>query len=60
MYYEGKEASPKNPFEPFVSRLDWEFAHWVKTSGVGDTVLTKLLKIPEVHCLLAQHTSFVF
>jgi hypothetical protein len=48
-YYEAKCADPStNVFEPFASKLDWEFAQWVKTSAVGDTALTNLLKIPQV------------
>ncbi|KAM6501567.1 hypothetical protein JOM56_001544, partial [Amanita muscaria] len=39
-------------FEPFKSRLDWEFAKWAKLRGPSSTALTELLAIEGlVDCL---------
>ncbi|KAI0652810.1 hypothetical protein C8Q70DRAFT_1048780 [Cubamyces menziesii] len=34
-----------NPYAPFVSEIDWEFARWAKMRGPGSTAVTELLKI---------------
>jgi len=39
-----------NPYAPFSSKLDWEFAQWAKLRGPGSTAITELLKIDGV-CL---------
>ncbi|TFK52086.1 hypothetical protein OE88DRAFT_1679776 [Heliocybe sulcata] len=43
------DASGANPWAPFKSRLDWEFARWAKTRGPGSTAVTELLSIEGVH-----------
>ena len=39
-----------NPYAPFVSEIDWEFARWAKMRGPGSTAVTELLKIRGVSC----------
>ncbi|CDO68115.1 hypothetical protein BN946_scf185044.g23 [Trametes cinnabarina] len=45
-------ANTSNPYAPFVSRIDWEFARWAKMRGPGSTAVTELLSIKEVSQLL--------
>ncbi|KAI0729649.1 hypothetical protein C8Q72DRAFT_912150 [Fomitopsis betulina] len=40
------------PYAPFKSQRDWEFARWAKTRGPGATALTDLLKIEKLVELL--------
>ncbi|KAF7343824.1 hypothetical protein MSAN_01963600 [Mycena sanguinolenta] len=37
-----------NPYSPFASKLDWEFARWAKLRSSGSTAFTDLLKIEGV------------
>lgn len=37
-----------NPYLPFASKLDWEFAKWAKLRGPGSTATTELLNIEGV------------
>lgn len=37
-----------NPYAPFKSRMDWEFARWAKLRGPGSTAITELLGIAGV------------
>lgn len=36
--------NPDNPWDPFLSQLDWEVAYWAKCCGPSATAFTKLLK----------------
>lgn len=49
--YEGSlaSASVDNPYAPFSSKLDWEFARWAKLRGAGSTAVTELMGIEGVH-----------
>ena len=38
----------ENPYLPFTSRLDWEFARWAKLRGPGSTAVSQLISIPGV------------
>ena len=46
--YRTRLRNPGNPWDPFLSRLDWEIAHWAKLYGPGATAFTELLKIDRV------------
>ncbi|KAF7358613.1 hypothetical protein MSAN_01200000 [Mycena sanguinolenta] len=37
-----------NPYAPFRSKRDWEFAKWAKTRGPGSTAFTDLIQIEGV------------
>ncbi|KAJ6495119.1 hypothetical protein C8R45DRAFT_927065 [Mycena sanguinolenta] len=37
-----------NPYAPFRSKRDWEFAKWAKTRGPGSTAFTDLIQIDGV------------
>ncbi|KAJ6450612.1 hypothetical protein C8R45DRAFT_1057188 [Mycena sanguinolenta] len=37
-----------NPYAPFRSKRDWEFAKWAKTRGPGSTAFTDLIQIDRV------------
>ncbi|KAI0062603.1 hypothetical protein BV25DRAFT_1803728 [Artomyces pyxidatus] len=37
-----------NPYHPFASKLDWDFAQWAKTRGPTSTAVSDLLAIPTV------------
>ena len=37
-----------NPYAPFNSQADWEFAKWAKLRGPTSTAVTDLLSIPDV------------
>ncbi|CDO69802.1 hypothetical protein BN946_scf184766.g47 [Trametes cinnabarina] len=41
-----------NPYAPFVSKIDWEFACWAKMRGPGLTAVSELLAIKEIPQLL--------
>lgn len=45
-------ASATNPYVPFLSKLDWEVARWVKLRGPGSMAVTKLMGIEGVSQLL--------
>ncbi|KAL1941438.1 hypothetical protein VTO73DRAFT_7255 [Trametes versicolor] len=45
-------ANLNNPYAPFVSKVDWEFASWAKQRGPGSTAVTELLSIEEIPRLL--------
>jgi hypothetical protein len=40
---------------PFQSQHDWEFARWVKSTGVTSTAVSNLLAIPEVCSISIQY-----
>ncbi|KAI0725932.1 hypothetical protein BC629DRAFT_1447429 [Irpex lacteus] len=44
----GSSLSTENPYAPFTSKLDWEFAKWAKLRGPSETSLTELLGIDDV------------
>jgi len=49
--YQGKTSQgdqPTNPYAPFSSQIDWEFAKWAKLRGPTSTAVTDLLNIPGV------------
>jgi hypothetical protein len=46
--YQNKVNNPDNIFEPFNSKLDWEFAQWAKTQGSSSSAVTDLLSIEGV------------
>ncbi|KAM6493555.1 hypothetical protein JOM56_011689 [Amanita muscaria] len=47
--YEGQIAdSQSNPYAPFASKLDWEFAKWAKTRGPSSSAFTELMAIDGV------------
>ncbi len=48
MYTAGFNGGDKNPYEPFKSKLDWEFAKWAKMRGPGSTAVSELLNIEGV------------
>ncbi|OJT06023.1 hypothetical protein TRAPUB_1712, partial [Trametes pubescens] len=39
------DAVNENPYAPFISRMDWEFARWAKNRGPGSTAVSELLQI---------------
>jgi hypothetical protein len=46
--YQNKLNNSDNVFEPFKSKIDWEFAQWAKTSGASSTAVTNILSIEGV------------
>jgi hypothetical protein len=46
--YQNKLNNSDNVFEPFKSKIDWEFARWAKSSGASSTAVTNLLSIEGV------------
>lgn len=42
------DGTPQNPYHPFASKVDWEFAKWAKLRGPGSTATTELLNIEGV------------
>ena len=44
----GQEDQSTNPYAPFGSQIDWEFAKWAKLRGPTSTAVTDLLNIPGV------------
>ncbi len=50
-YEAGFTGGAQNPYEPFNSKLDWEFAKWAKTRGPGSTAVSELLGIEGVSTL---------
>jgi uncharacterized sporulation protein YeaH/YhbH (DUF444 family) len=58
-YYEAKIGNRSNPYAPFASKLDWEFAHWAKIHGPGSNAITELLKIEGVSAHLAEDVTKV-
>ncbi|KAI0060270.1 hypothetical protein BV25DRAFT_1807574 [Artomyces pyxidatus] len=47
--YNAKIGAPNdNPYHPFASKVDWQFAKWAKTRGPGSNSVTDLLKIEEI------------
>lgn len=50
------EGASSNPYAPFASKVDWEFARWAKMRGPGSTAVTELLSISEV-CFRLSHLS---
>ncbi|KAG6808332.1 hypothetical protein H0H92_004461, partial [Tricholoma furcatifolium] len=46
--YQARLGDSRNPYAPFVSRIDWEVAKWAKTRGPGSTSFTELLSIDGV------------
>lgn len=56
--YEGYENAlggdtAGNPYSPFISKIDWQFAKWAKLRGAGSTAVTELMGIEGVSCLIA-------
>ncbi|KAJ7161228.1 hypothetical protein B0H12DRAFT_1246967 [Mycena haematopus] len=43
-----KDSAPSNPYAPFTSKKDWEFARWAKLRGPGSTAVSDLLNIEGV------------
>lgn len=46
-----------NPYYPFLSKVDWEFARWAKLRGPSSTATTELLGINGVSKYVFQCTS---
>jgi hypothetical protein len=46
--YGSKIGSTSNPYAPFCSKLDWEFARWAKLRGPGSNAITELLQLEGV------------
>lgn len=44
----GQDGTAPNPYAPFGSQTDWEFAKWAKLQGPTSTAVTDLLNIPNV------------
>jgi len=44
----GQDGETNNPYAPFISQTDWEFAKWAKLRGPTSTAVTDLLCIPNV------------
>ena len=47
-YAQNVHDSRTNPYAPFNTRINWEFAKWAKLDGPGANSLNKLLAIPGV------------
>ena len=47
-YGQNVQNSTNNPYAPFTTRINWEFAKWAKLDGPGANSLNKLLAIPGV------------
>ena len=43
-----EKSAAGNPYAPFTSQLDWEFARWVKLRGPGSTAVNELLALDNV------------
>jgi hypothetical protein len=54
--YGSRRGDLPNPYAPFCSKLDWEFACWAKLCGPGSNAITELLKIEGV-CTFAQQNK---
>lgn len=52
-------ASSPNPYAPFTSKVDWEFARWAKMRGPGSTAVTELLSITEVRRLCTAAPAYL-
>jgi len=50
----GGEAA--NPYTPFLSKLDWEFARWAKLRGPGSTAASELMGIDGVRISLNMNS----
>ncbi|KDQ19622.1 hypothetical protein BOTBODRAFT_102654 [Botryobasidium botryosum FD-172 SS1] len=49
---------PGNPFAPFSSQMDWQFARWAKLRGPGSTAVSELLDIEGVQeCLKLSYKN---
>jgi hypothetical protein len=46
--HQANSGNQSNPYSPFASKLDWEFAYWAKQYGPGSNAITKLLQIDGV------------
>jgi hypothetical protein len=44
-----------NAYEPFVSQIDWDVAHWAKVHGITSTAVTQLLGIKGVGFYTAHY-----
>ena len=57
--FEQTEAGPGNPYAPFASQIDWEFAKWAKLRGPGSTAVTELLALEGVSSYTSpKHRSY--
>ncbi|KAI1788558.1 hypothetical protein LXA43DRAFT_1063534 [Ganoderma leucocontextum] len=50
--YKQSRANSKNPYHPFISRIDWLVARWAKMRGPGSTAVMELLQIEQLAELL--------
>jgi hypothetical protein len=50
--YQNHLGNRVNPYVPFQSKLDWEFARWAKLHGPSSTAISELLKLDGVSTLL--------
>ncbi|OJT12555.1 hypothetical protein TRAPUB_10899 [Trametes pubescens] len=46
------DSANDNPYSPFISKIDWEFAKWAKNRGPGSTAVSELLEIENLFSLL--------
>ena len=44
-----------NPYAPFASKLDWEFACWAKQHGPGSNAISELLQVDGVSFIFTDH-----
>jgi hypothetical protein len=47
-------GQPDNPYAPFLSKMDWEFARWSKLQGPGSTSASELMAIDGVRLNFQQ------
>ena len=46
-----------NPFAPFLSKMEWEIARWVKLRGPGSTAFSELISIDGVRFFRLKHSE---
>jgi hypothetical protein len=46
-----------NPYAPFTSKIDWEFARWAKLRGAGSTAVSELMGIEGVSVMFPLFDS---
>jgi len=46
--YQNQLNDQHNVYEPFLSKTDWQFAHWAKTHSISATAVTDLLSLDGV------------
>lgn len=51
-------TTARNPYHPFKSKIDWDFAKWAKLRGPGSTATTELLNIEGVSAVSTHYSKF--